>query len=489
MTTDDRVQRPILNFLVLQDKERIYQAALRILSDIGMLVLQDEALTILRDAGSTVEGDHLVKIPMKLVEDAVKTAPNNISIFDREGKAAMELGGYRSYFGTGSDLMYSVESEHFERHICSLDDVRRAARVCDALPNIDFIMSCAHPSEISPNQAYLHSFLAMVEYSARPVVCTAECPDDLREMWEIARILRGSEEALTEKPYFIHYAEPISPLKHPIYSLEKLLFCAEKRIPVIYSPAPLAGSTAPMTIAGHVAQGLAECFFGLVIHQLKAKGAPFLMGMGAAVLDMATSQSSYNAPEYYMAYIGMIEMSHYFDLPSWGYAGTSDSQIPDGQATLESGLLTFMSTMAGANLNHDVGYLNFGLTGSLEMVVITDEIIDQMRHMKRGIPVDDEMLALNAIRDAGHAGHHLIHPHTLKHLRKTQWQPELICRKGYEQWKEEGSLTLLDRARKKLRDILEKHQPVTIPEEKLLEIRKRVEEFLKLFNPRIPQVP
>jgi trimethylamine--corrinoid protein Co-methyltransferase len=92
---------------------------------------------------------------------------------------------------------------------------------------------------------------------------------------------------------------------------------------------------------------------GLLIHQLKAEEAAFLMGMVPTVLDMTTSQSSYNAPEYYLAYLAAIEMSHSYDLPSWQYAGTSDSQIPDGQAALEAVLITFISTMSGANLNHD----------------------------------------------------------------------------------------------------------------------------------------
>ncbi len=128
----------------------------------------------------------------------------------------------------------------------------------------------------------------MANNSTKPIVCTAECHDDLYEMWQIAKIIRDGDENLRAKPYFIHYAEPISPLKHPADSLDKLIFCAEKGIPAIYSPAPIAGSTAPMTLAGHVVQGLAECFCGLVIHQLKAEGAPFLMGMGPAVLDMVT---------------------------------------------------------------------------------------------------------------------------------------------------------------------------------------------------------
>jgi trimethylamine--corrinoid protein Co-methyltransferase len=190
------------------------------------------------------------------------------------------------------------------------------------------------------------------------------------------------------------------------------------------------------------------------------------MGMGPAVLDMATSQSSYNAPEYYMAYMGMIDMTHYFDLPSWGYAGTSDSQIPDGQATLESAMVSFIAAMSGANLNHDVGYLNFGLTGSLEMMVIGDEVISMIRRMKQGIPVNEETLAVDVIREVGHGGHHLVHPHTLKHLRSTQWRPKLINRKGYEQWEQEGSLSLLDRARRALQRILETHPATPLSDER-----------------------
>ena len=471
--------RPALLFLSKEDKDKIHQAALQVLSDIGMQVLNKEALDLLMSAGCVVEENNIVHIPDALVKQALESAPNNIPIYDREGTLVMEIGGYRSYFGTGSDLIYSLDSEKMERHQCVLVDVCKAALVCDALPNINFIMSCAHPSDIPPHQAYLKSFQAMAENSTKPIVCTAECRDDLCEMWKIAKILRDGEARLRSNPYFIHYAEPISPLKHPFNSLDKLLFCAEKHIPAIYSPAPISGSTAPITLSGHVVQGLAECFCGLVIHQLKAEGAPFLMGMGAAVLDMVTSQCSYNAPEYYLAYMAMIEMSHYYNLPSWGYGGTSDSQIPDGQATFEAGLLTFLSAFSGANLNHDVGYLDFGRTGSLDMVVMCDEIIDQIQRMKRGITVNDDMLALDAIRQVGPNGHFLTHEHTLKHLRSTQWRPKLLYRIGHDKWEKSGAPSLLDRARKRLLEIVENHQPVAIPKEKAQAIQGLVDQFKK----------
>jgi trimethylamine--corrinoid protein Co-methyltransferase len=469
---------PRLVFLSDQDKEKLYRSALAIIEQTGMQVMHDTALHLLREAGCKVEGHH-VKIPAALVDQARKTVPNNIAVYDRDGNHAMDLGGRRAYFGTGSDLMWSVESKSFQRHRTRLEDIKVAARVADALPNIDFIMSFAHPHELDPKISYLASFRAMAENSHKPIVNTSEGRRDLQAMWEISKILRGGEAELRAKPYWIQYAEPISPLKHPFPSLDKLLFCAETGSPVIYSPAPIAGSTAPMSIAGHVVQGLAESFFGMVIHQLQAPGAPFLMGIGAAVLDMATSQCSYNAPEYMMAYMAMIEMSNYLDIPNWGYGGTSDAQIPDQQAVFEAGLEAFMSVFAGSNLNHDVGYLDFGLTGSLEMIIIVDEIIDQIRRMYRGIPITDDTLALDVIPAGAASGQFLTQPHTLKHLRKTQWQPKLFCRQSYEKWSEKGRTTLLERARHRLETILEQHIPAAIDPQKQAAINKVVDSFLR----------
>jgi trimethylamine--corrinoid protein Co-methyltransferase len=477
VTSSSSIFHPALTYLSGEDKKNIHQAVLRILSEIGMKIFHDEALALLKAAGCPVEGDRLVKVPAKLLQEAIESAPTNIAVYDRTGRRVMDLGERRSYFGTGSDLIYSLDSKTMQRHPCLLDDVSRAARVADALPNIDFIMSFAHPSEQAPERAYLLSFYAMIANSTKPIVCTASGREDLNEMWEIARILRNGEAALQSKPYFIHYAEPISPLKHPFDSLDKLLFCADKSIPLVYSPAPISGSTAPITIAGHVAQGLAECFCGLVIHQLKTRGAPFLMGTGPAVLDMATGQCSYNAPEYLLAYLAVIEMSHFYNLPSWGYAGTSDSQIPDGQATFEAGLLTFISAMAGSNLNHDVGYLDFGRTGSLEMIVILDEMIDQIRRLYQGIPVNAEMLAVDVVREVGPVGNFLTHPHSLRHLRATQWRPKLTSRMGYEKWQSSGSTSLLDRAQKRLHQILESHQPTPLAEDLATRIQNRVDSF------------
>jgi trimethylamine--corrinoid protein Co-methyltransferase len=136
-----------------------------------------------------------------------------------------------------------------------------------------------------------------------------------------------------------------------------------------------------------------------------------------------------------------------------------------------------MAAMAGSNLNHDVGYMDFGRTGSLELMVIMDEVIDQIRRLAKGIPVNDDMLALDVIREAGFKGDFLTHPHTLKHLRQTQWRPRLISRMGYEEWHSAGSTSLRERSQKKIQDILRDHQPVLIPSRQAQEIQKIVDEF------------
>jgi trimethylamine--corrinoid protein Co-methyltransferase len=473
--------KPELSVLSLEDKEKIFNAALQVLENIGMQLLHEKALALMERSGCIVNENQTVRISREQVLKAIASAPENIPVYNREGEHVMDLGGRRAYFGTGSDLMYAFDASKGERHLTRLADIERAAHVCDALPNIDFIMSFAHPQELNPDVSYLESFQCMAINSVKPIVNTAKDRSDLSAMWEISSIIRGSESVCRQKPYTIQYAEPISPLKHPHSSIDKLLFCAEKGMPVIYSPAPIAGSTAPMTIAGHVVQGLAESLFGLVVHQLTAKGAPFLMGIGTAVLDMSTSQCSYNAPEYLMAYLAAVEMSHHLNLPNWGYAGTSDAQIPDGQATFEAGLMSYMSLVTGSNLNHDVGYLDFGLTGSLEMVVIMNEVIGQIRRMQQGIPVNDETLALQVIEEGARQGEFLSHPHTLTHLRATQWRPQLMNRMGHEQWDLSGRKDLLLRAQERLNDIIEHHQVRQIAEDKALQIAACMDGFREKF--------
>lgn len=454
-----------LNFLTEQEKRDIFQAVIELLSKVGMKVYHEKTIELLKGHGCRVGSDRRVYIEEHLLKWALSTAPGVVQVYGREGQLAMELGERNVYFGTGSDLLHTYDLETGERRESVLADVSRAARLCDALPNIDFLMSAAHPTDVSPHHAYVLGFKEMVENSTKPLVLTAENAGDLKVMIDVSAELRGGSEGLREKPYFVVYLEPISPLEQPIESLDKLLLCAEHGVPALYSPAPLAGATAPVTVAGHTAQGMAESLFGLVVHQLHRPGAPFVFGVGPSVFDMVTAQATYNSPEYLLTYMCAVEMSQWLDLPNWGYGGTSDSQLLDAQAGMEMGEVTLLSMLAGSNLNHDVGYLDFGLTASLEGMVITDEFIDLNRKVVDGIEVSKETLAVDTVAEVGPGGHFMTSEHTYRHMRSGQWRPSVFNRQGYDKWEEEGKVDLREAARRKALQILEEHEVAPLPED------------------------
>jgi trimethylamine---corrinoid protein Co-methyltransferase len=465
---NDRPTPALNSRLTLLSEEKcqaIYDGALTIIADIGMTVPHAVARDLLTAAGATVEGEDLVRIPRELVAKARETVPSMIPVHDRNGEPAMQLGGFNSYFGTGSDLMSIYDFETGERRLSVLADVGRMAHLCDGLPNIDFIMSMAHPHDVDAYASYLESFREMVSNTTKPMVMTAAGVEDLEVMWKIACEFRGGAEELRAKPYFIQYGEPVSPLQHAPEVLDKLLFCADWGIPLIYSAAPIAGATAPITHAGHIVQAVAESLFGVVIHQLRRPGSPLLTGMGPVKLDMSTVQALYNSAEYYTTYLGITEMAKWMDIPNWGYAGTSDSQCVDAQAGLDIAELTLLSMQAGSNLNHDIGYLDFGLTGAGESVVITDEVVSLNRRTLEGIEVTDETLALDTIAEVGHGGDFLGAKHTKRHVRSLQWRPTILNRSTQKKWEDEGALDLTAKAHRKLVDIMTNHTPEPLPAE------------------------
>jgi len=456
-----------VRFLGEAQKRRIHETALAILADIGMVILHEEGEAVLLDGGCAKDDRGLVHVPAALVEQARESAPASFVVYDRAGEPAMDLGGRRSYFGNGSDVMHLHDLETGERRLARLEDVGEAARLCDALPEIDFVMSGAYPDGMDAGEAYPRQFRSMVEATTKPLVMTAGGVETVEPMWRMACALRGGAEALREKPYFVMYNQPVSPLEHPFETVDKLLFCADHGIPSTYCPSPVAGGTAPITTAGQVTLGLAEALCGLVMHQLRAPGAPFVIGQGPNTLDMATSQSSYNSPEFVRAYACEVEMAKWLDIPNWGFSGHTDAQVLDAQAGMEADELTKLSMQLGANLNHDVGYMDFGLSGSLAEVVLVAELIARDRRLLAGVEVSDETLAVDVLRAVGPGGDFLGQRHTRRHLRSTQWRGRLLNRMSYERWAASGALDVTEKARRRALELLTTHEVAALPDELL----------------------
>jgi trimethylamine--corrinoid protein Co-methyltransferase len=215
-------------------------------------------------------------------------------------------------------------------------------------------------------------------------------------------------------------------------------------------------------MAGGLALGNAEVLSSLVMHQLKHPGAPFVYGSGLHHMDMKTTISVYGAPEFQLARVAVAEMGRFYDLPTWGYAGHSDSCAMDEQAAADAAFSVLVALLAGANLVHDVGYLEAGLTTSPEMIVFTAEMISMMRNFEAGMSLDAESLALDVIHRVGPGGDFLTEQHTLKHFRKL-WQPALFDRRRAEDWIAAGSPRLGKRLRAKALDLIHGHQPEPLP--------------------------
>jgi len=448
-------------FRILDDAQigRVHQAVLKILDEVGVRVNHPQARELLAGHGARVMDDHLVQIPSFLVEDAIASAPSNLVIYNRNKTKVMELGGRRSYFGTGTDLPRTVDLETREIRDTRADDIITGTIISDALPNIDFIGSYGLPGDVPPGLHYIRCFQMEAENSIKPIFFTAESEDDLAVIWEMACVIAGGPQALSDHPFLISYNEPTSPLAHSKEALGKLMFCAKNQIPVNYAPALLAGSTGPVTLAGAFVVAVAEALSGLVIHQLTRKGAPISSGVAATTMDMLEATVSYTSPEFRLTHSACADLFHYYGLPVWGTAGCSDSQYPDLQTGAEYGFTLLNAALDGANLIHDCGYLGQGFVASPELIIFADETIGMVKRYLRGFEIDSEHLALDVIKQVGPGGNFLQEKHTLDFFRKEHWQPGIFNRKNLPNWIKAGKKKADDKLLQKAREILETHQP------------------------------
>jgi trimethylamine---corrinoid protein Co-methyltransferase len=461
-----------LEYLSAEQMRDIHSASLAILEDCGTVIHHEKAVGLLHQAGARVQDDKRVFIPSGLVEWAARRAPSRVTLYDRNGKPFMFLEGRNVYYGTGSDCPNLLDSFTGERRQFLSKDVADAVRLVDALPYIDFTMSMGLAPDFPSNRQYQHKYAVMIRNSTKPQVITAADRQTLNDIVDIAAAAVGGRDELRRKPVFVLYDEPTSPLVHIKEALEKLMFMAENNLPTNYSPGIMAGGTSPVTMAGAIAQANAEILAGLVIHQLTNPGAPFIFGAGMSPMDMQSMQPTYSAPEAMITQAGLCQLGRcLYDLPTWGFGGCSAAKLVDAQAVNEAAAYVMMAGWMGTNLVHDVGYLEFGLTYSFDLLVLCDEIIGQVRRMMEGIRVDKEYLAVESIKRVGPGGHFLGDEHTMRHFREN-WQPELTDRKTYETWKSQGAASMEQRAKAKVKHILENHRPQPLPVEVDAEIDK-----------------
>jgi trimethylamine--corrinoid protein Co-methyltransferase len=463
--------KPKLRVLSREQALLIHAAALDILERIGFKMEHPGALQMLTDAGGKVSNGDRVRLPAYLVENALSSAPRQIDLYDQKGNKTVPLANGNSFYGTGSDATFTLDLETGERRRTILKDVGNFARLVDALENIAFAMSMANPEDVPIEDIYVYVFAEMVKNTNKPVVFIADSGRDITKIYKIAGMVAGGEEELRRKPFLLHYSEAISPLRFPQNVMEKLIFCAQKKIPVCLPSGCNAGGGAPVTLAGAMALGIAENLVGLVVHQLAGKGSPFLFGPNVSVLDMKSTVVSYGCPEWSLTQAALADMrDEIYGLPVWAFAGASDAKVMDAQAGAEAMFSIINAMLSRCNLIHDMGFLEYGSTSSLEMLTMANELVAMSRFFSGGIPVNEETLALEAIERvaSGDPGSiFLMDDHTFEHFMQAQFLPKLLDRSRYDSWEEAGAKDLYKRCNVEAKRILSEHQVEPKPEEVL----------------------
>ena len=452
-------------FRVLSDRQigKVYQATLECLNRTGVNVLNAEARDLLAAAGARVDGVR-VRIPPHIIQDAVAANPRSFTIWGRGGEHRVQVVPDRVYFGPGPTCTYFVDPETGERRRARQGDPGLAARVCDALEHIDYVMGLGLIDDVHHSLAPVYEFAEMIANTGKPVLPWAYSLDNVSDIYRIGLTVAGSEGVFRERPMFALFSTFQAPLQHTDHELANVLWAVERGIPIVYLGGGSAGSTSPVTGAGTLVISLAGALSGLAIIQLKRRGAPVCIGGVPQPTDLRTGRPAYGGPEMSLYSAALSDICRHLGVPFMGTAGASEAKVLDLQAAIESTVQVVLSALSGATLVHDVGFLDCADIGSLEMLVMTDEIIAMTRRIMCGVEVSDDTLMLDLIDRVGPGGEFMSMKETARRCRAEIWVPTLMDREPWVNWEAAGAGTMSHRIRVRVRQILATHQPPPLPE-------------------------
>jgi trimethylamine--corrinoid protein Co-methyltransferase len=457
----------ILNILTHDAMLRIHRAALDLLHNPGIQSESDLFLDICARGGAQVDREtRAIRVPPDLVEAALKTVPPSFVLYGRRDPGMdllVEPG--RVYYGMGGTSEPMIWDYNLSRpRQPTKDDMVASTRVGHALANIDFVQTICMSGDRPTGQIFFHDFDAIFRNTSKPTVLNILDRPFTQLLLDMAAAASGGEQELRERPSMLGIVTPVSPLKIAAMN-EGLVDAVAAGVPILYSPGPMMGATGPATVAGTLALTTAEVLFGVVLTQLVRPGAVVVLKPDTDVFDMRTTECTYGSPEQNLGKMAMAQLARFYSIPIYGLGGGVEGKVPDAETASEAMMSMLLNALAGINLNQSLGTLAFGLYGSQEMVVICDELVRMIKHVLRGITVDEETLAVDVIREAGFGGSFLAADHTVRHFRKELYFPALFQRKTIDQWVAEGSRTAHEIAHDRVEEILAKAGPEPLPPE------------------------
>jgi trimethylamine--corrinoid protein Co-methyltransferase len=452
--------------------EKIHMATLEILERVGVDVHDEKALELLVKGGAKADGIR-VRVPEYMVEKALALTPKRMTLYDRHGQVAIRAWGYNNtYYGGGSDCLNILDHRTGQRRRAVRKDVEEAITLKDALPEIEFVMSQFLPEEVDQRIYDRYQMEIMLNNTTKPIVFVSPDFEGCVAAIEMCEIVAGGAEAFRRRPFATCYINVTSGLVANAEALQKCMYMAEKGLPMFYIPINAGGVNSPATTAGCMAFLNAGTLLGIVLAQLVREGTPVAVpGWNGGPYNLKTMVGNYVlADEQGVS----TSMGRYYGLPVFGLGGSTDSKVLDQQCGIEVTLSLITALIHGANIIHDVGFMDAGMQSSLPLIAMANDTIGWIRAATAGVPVDEETLALDVIDELGPTGDFLSHEHTLRHY-KEPFYSSLADKGTYSQWERRGATTMEERAAQQVEEILANHEPESLPPDVQRDIKKIVE--------------
>ena len=439
--------------------EAIHDAAMRILEEIGIEFLNEEAIDILRGAGCIVDGEN-VRMGRDFVMEMVALAPSQFDITPRNPDRRITIGGGRMVFGNISSPPNCSDIER-GRRTGNHEDYRDFLKLTQYFNCIHF--AGGYPVEaidLHPSIRHLDCIFDKLTMTDKVVHAYSLGPERIEDSIELVRIgAQLSHEEFDAAPRMYTNINSTSPLKHDWPMLDGAMRMARRGQPTIVTPFTLAGAMAPVTMVGAVTQSIAEALAGVALLQAIKPGVGSAIGTFTSNVDMKTGAPAFGTPDYVRATQITGQMARYYGLPVRA-SNTCAANAPDNQATWESMMSMWAAVTSGTNVvYHAAGWLEGGLCASFEKFVIDCEVLQQFIAYMQPYGTEPDDLAVEAIREVGPGGHFFGVQHTQDRYETAFYSPFLSDWSNYENWYDRGAVETVERANKVMKQILAEYEP------------------------------
>ena len=459
---DRRLANPLPPIEILDGEqiERIHDASLRVLEEIGMDFLHADALDILRRAGADVTaGSERVRFDRGLIAQYLATAPASFILHARNPAHDLQIGTNHINFGTVGSAP-NVSDLDGGRRTGNFDDYRNLLRLGQSLNIVHFFGGYpVEPIDLHPDSRHLDCIHAFLTLTDKVYYSYALGRTRILDGLEMTRIGLGlTEDQLDRRPSLFTVVNTSSPLRLDGPMIQGLIEMARRNQVVVITPFTLAGAMAPITIAGALVLQNAEALAGIAFTQMVNPGSPVVYGGFTSNVDMKSGAPAFGTPEYTRAALAGGQLARRYNLP-YRSSNANASNTVDAQAAYESGMSIWGAVMGHANMViHGAGWLEGGLCASFEKMVLDAEMLQSMAEFLQPMVIDEADLGLEAIAEVGPGGHFFGAKHTLERYETAFYQPILSDWRNFETWQEAGAIDATRRANRIYKQLLANYE-------------------------------